>query len=124
MRHKIVQTEVIDYHLSDQNNILCVLKGSIPKLPSRIKESRSFKNYCKYSFINELNEVPLTVIDSVDGAVFLWEKLFCGVSDSHASIKKRLKGYSTPWMTEKLYEIRRDRDYHLRKAHKTISKYQ
>ena len=126
-QHKIVQTEVIDCHLSDHNVILCALKGGVPKLPPRTKEFRSFKNYCKVSFVNDLKNIPWSLIDSVDSvddAVFLWEKLFCDIADKHAPIqKKRLKGHSTPWVTDKLREDRRNRDYHLRKAHRTNSTY-
>ena len=58
MEHKVVQSEVLGSHLSDNSIVLSVLKGGVPKLPPRFHESRSFKNYCKESFVNDLNNVP------------------------------------------------------------------
>ena len=46
--------------------------------------------------------------------VFLWEKLFGDCEDHHAPIKsRRVKGMPTPWVSVKLLELRRDRDFHL-----------
>ena len=127
MQHKFVQTEVTNSHLSDHSIALCVLKGVVQKQPPRIHESRSFKNYCKQSFIDDLSSVPWNVIEatnSVDDAVSLWEHLFCSVADQHAPIKKkRLKGFSSPWVTENLISIRQDRDYFHRKARRSNGKY-
>ena len=61
--------------------------------------------------------MKLYIAESVDDAVLLWERLYSEVADRHAPIKKkRVKGHKTPWVTNKLLEIRRDRDYHLRKG--------
>jgi hypothetical protein len=127
MQHKVVKTEVINSHLSDHSIVLSVLKSGVQKLPPRIHESRSLKNYCKQSFVDDLSSVPWNVIeatDSVDDAVSLWEHLFCSVADQHAPIKKkRLKGFSSPWVTENLISIRQDRDYFHRKARRSNGKY-
>ena len=72
--HKIVQSGVLHTTLSDHSLVFCVLKGSVPKLPSRKFEYRSFKNYNKKAFVNDLNQVPWSVIngmESIDDAVFL-----------------------------------------------------
>ncbi len=58
VQHKVVQTEVLNSHLSDHSIVLCVLKGGVKKLPPRIRESRSFKNHSKQSFVDDLNNVP------------------------------------------------------------------
>ena len=60
----------------------------------------------------------------MNDAVHLWEHLFLDVPDVHAPIKtRRRKGHQTPWVTSKLSEIRRDWDYHHKKARKSNSKY-
>lgn len=56
--HKIVQSGIIHTTLSDHSLFFCVMKGGVPKLPPRKFEYRSFKNYNKTEFINDLNEVP------------------------------------------------------------------
>ena len=56
--------------------------------------------------------------------MFLWEKLFKDYADHHAPIKsRRVKGMSTPWVSDKLLEVRRDRDFHRRKALSSNSQY-
>ena len=66
--------------------------------------------------MRDLSNAPWSIIESVndvDDAVFLWEGLFNSVASDHAPIKsKRVKGKQRPWLTNKLLEIRRDRDYH------------
>ncbi len=91
------------------------MKCGVPKLPPRKIEYRSFKNYNKDSFVRDLLEVPWSIfesVDDIDDAVLLWDKLFSSVVDIHAPLKtKRVKGTKNPWVTTKLIEIRRDRDY-------------
>jgi hypothetical protein len=85
--HKIVQSGVIHLSLSDHSVIYCVMKGGIRKMPSRIYEARSFKNYNKSAFIKDLKQIPWSIVDTVcegtnacvDEAVFLWERLFLDV---------------------------------------------
>ena len=104
-----------------------VVKGGIPKLPPKRIEYRSFKNYFKDAFIKDLRQVPWSIIGSVesfDERVFLWERLFSEIADQHAPLKcKRVKGSTTPWVTSKLIEIKRDRDYHHKKARTSKNTY-
>ena len=127
IEHRIVQSGVIHTSLSDHSLVYCVMKGGIPKVPPRKIEYRSFKNYNKEAFVNDLNQVPWSVIsgvESVDDKVLLWDRLFSEVADQHAPLKfKRVKGTKTPWMTPKLTEIKRDRDYHHKKARTSNSTY-
>ena len=125
--HRVVQKEVIATPISDHSIVLCVFKSGVPKIPARTYETRSFKNYNKCEFRDDLKSVPwhnVETAESVDDAVLLWERLYSEVADRHAPIKKkRVKGHKTPWVTNKLLEIRRDRDYHLRKARASSSPY-
>ena len=60
----------------------------------------------------------------MDDAVHLWERLFIDVAEQHAPLKtKRAKANQAPWITTKLLEVRRDRDYHRRKAQAINSRY-
>ena len=124
---RIVQSGVVHSTLSDHSLTFCIMKCSVPKLPPRKFEYRSFKNYNTESFVKELSQVPWSVIDGVDyidDAVLLWDQLFSSVADIHAPLKfKRAKGIKNPWVTTKLLEIRRDRDYHHKKAQVQISEY-
>ena len=123
--HRVVQKEVIATPISDHSIVPCVFKSGVPKLPARTYESRSFRNYNKGEFRDDLKNVPwhdVETAESVNHAVLLWERLYSEVADRHAPIKKkRVKGHKIPWVTNKLREVRRDRDYHLRKAHASSS---
>ena len=63
-------------------------------------------------------------MEHIDDAVFLWERLFSDIANEHAPLRiKRVKGSKTPWVTSKLTELKRDKDYHFRKARTTNSNY-
>ena len=102
-------------------------------MPPRTYEARSFKNYDKSAFIQDIKQIPWSIIDltcegtnaCVDGAVYLWERLFLDVANSHAPIQlRRTKKHKTPWVTSKLIDTRRDRDYHYKKARILLQSYQ
>ena len=103
---KIVQSGIIHTTLSDHSLVFCVMKEGVTKLPPRKFEYRSFKNYNKTEFINDLNQVPRSVADgveNVDDAVLLWEQLFSEIANKHAPLKiKRAKGNKTSCVTSKL----------------------
>lgn len=102
--------------ISDHSIVVGVFKSGVPKLPSFTHETRSYKNYRKEAFVNDLRNVPWNVLDatdSIDDALPLWNRLiFSDVADLHAPIKKqRRKGFKTPWVNSNLLQIRRDRDF-------------
>ena len=66
MEHKIVQPGIIHTTLSDCSLVFCVMKGGVPKLPPKKFEYRSFKNYNKDAFINDLSQVPWSVISGME----------------------------------------------------------
>jgi len=120
--HRIVQSDVLQSSISDQSIVFCTIKGGVKKLPPKLLEYRCFKNYNKEAFLRDLSNAPWSIIENandVDDAVYLWEGLFNSVASDHAPIKsKHVKGKQTPWLTNKLLKIQRDRDYHWKKAQK------
>ena len=126
-KHRVVQWEVNDTHLSDHSIVVCVLKGGVPKTPFRIIEYRSYKKFNKEQFCSDLKEMPwneLNSIGCIDEAATHWESLFNRVADKHAPIKKqRVKGFKTPWVTNEVLQLRRERNYHQSKGRKTRSLY-
>ena len=113
--------------VSDHSLIVSVIKGGVKNVLPKVTEFRSFKSYDKTAFLKDLCEVPWNVVESVNDvndAVFIWDRLFKSIADEHAPIKtKGIKGNRTPWITTDLLELRRDRGYHLKKAHNSNSKY-
>ena len=62
--------------------------------------------------------------ENINDAVEDWNKLFTDVANRHAPIRKlRIKGRYALWITVKLSNAMRDRDYHRRKAVKSNSEY-
>eukprot|EP00795_Rhopilema_esculentum_P014959 gene14959-6113_t len=113
-KHRVVQLEVNDTHLSDHSIVVCVLKGGVPKTPFRIIEYRSYKKFNKEQFErNDLKEMPWNEIYSIgciDEAATHWESLFNRVADKHGPIKKqRVKGFRTPWVTNEVLQLRHEK---------------
>lgn len=94
--HKIALSGIIHTTLSNHSLVFCVMKGGVPKLPPKKFEHRSFKNDNKMKFVNDLSQVPGSVIDGVENVsdvAFLWERLFSEIANEHALLKiKRAKG--------------------------------
>ena len=52
--HRIIDSGVLHPSLSDHSLIYCILKAGVPKLPPRIIEYTSYKNYSQSAFVNDL----------------------------------------------------------------------
>ena len=64
--HRVVQKEVIATPINDHNIVLCVFKSGVPKLPARTYESRSFRNYKKGEFRDDLKNVPWHDVETAE----------------------------------------------------------
>ena len=122
--HRIIDSGVIPMSISDHSLVYCTLKTGVRKASPRVIEYRSYKSFNADSFINDIENIPRHVVENetnIDDAVITWNKLFSDVADAHAPIKnRRISGNKTPWMSPKIKEAMRDRDYHHRKAIKSI----
>ena len=100
---KVTETGVFDLGLSDHSLVYCVFKSGRPRVAPKTIEYRSYKNYNKQSFIEDLENVPWHVFnntENVDDCVNTWNKLFLDVVEAHAPTKtRRVRGSSVPWMT-------------------------
>ena len=125
--HRIVNSGVVSFKLSNHSLVFCVVKSGVIKAPPRIIEYRSYKHFDADSFSQDLNNTPWHLVqneNSIDDAVLTWNKIFSDVADAHAPIKKKkVKGIPTPWMNSKISEKMQDRDHHHRKALKSNSLY-
>ena len=93
----------------------------------KVIEYRSYKHSNEGIFLNDHEYVPWHVVENetnVEDTVLKWNKLFSGVANVHAPIKKkRTSGQKMPWLSPKIRESMCDRDYHDRKAMKSNSDY-
>ena len=111
----IVESGIYKVCVSDHYLIYCVrkLRGKIEKSP-KLFESRQLKWFNKEKFLEDLGQVyweDLVDYDNPDAIVYLWTKMFTGILDKHAPLRKR-KGKNTysPWVTTDLVKKRRSRD--------------
>lgn len=78
------------------------------------KNKRNFKHFDQDVFSRDVSQIPFHVayvFDDVDDVAWAWGKMFTGLLDEHAPVKKRLiKREHVPFMTtELLGAIRRRR---------------
>ena len=70
-KRRIVQCDVLNSSISDHNAIFCAMKGGSKKLPLKVFEYRSFKSFEEKAFINDLEQVPWSVIEGVGALTIL-----------------------------------------------------
>ncbi|XP_073250681.1 uncharacterized protein [Porites lutea] len=124
--HRIVKSGVVPVLLSDHFLVFCIIKAGITtKAEPRILEYRSYKNFNPTLFNDDLRNIPWHIVeneDSVDDALFTWNKMFSEVADQHAPVKRRrVKGTPLPWMNSQISDSMKERDWAHRKARKSNS---
>ena len=122
--HRIAACGTIASSISDHLIIFCIVKSGISKATPKTLEYRSYKNYNKNEFLNDLKSVDWDYIidnsENVDEAAINWSNTFNTIADLHAPFKTmRVKGLQVPWMNTELRKAMRDRDYNHRRAVKT-----
>ena len=111
----IQETKVIPCSISDHDLVIAVLnlKKRRPK-PVYISV-RSFKNYNKEAFLDDISKVPWLVVDcfdDVDDKLNIFNLLFNQVLDHHAPIKLvKLRSRPNPFVTENIRELMKTRDH-------------
>ena len=124
--HRVTDHGVIHLTISDHSMIFCVVKSGVTKAPRKAIEYRSFKNYSKADFVNDLKDGDLESVANkdVDSAVSNWNKLFTNIADRHAPVRKaRIRGVRCPWMNSQLSQAMSQRNYLHRRAIKSNSPY-
>ena len=100
----ISNSRVLDSSFSDYLPILLHLCCTVPKPQPTLVTRRSFKNFTKSAFENDLSSVPWSVIDVLDDPddkVEVFNILFTDILDYHAPMKTvRVKKNPTPWITK------------------------
>ena len=85
-----------------------MLKSGCPKAPGRSIQCRSYKNYSKANFVNELKEINWETVENdpdINAAVNKWNALFTKTANHHAPLKQtRLKGVSHPWISHSTFQ--------------------
>ena len=128
--HRVVESGVFPLDISDHSLIFCVIKAGVAKSGGNYRDIsyRCYKNYNSANFNRDLESVDWSFLDSISDisdTVNTWCQTFSETADKHAPIKtRRVKCTSkSPWITQELTQLMRERDYHQKQAHKTNSDY-
>ena len=87
--HRIVTHGVQECGISDHSIVFATKKSGFPKGPAQVHEIRSYKNFNKESFRQDIAWVPWSIIESFDDindAVEAWNNLFSDVANWHAPL--------------------------------------
>ena len=99
----ISKSAVLDMTISDHLPIQLYINCNTPKPPSHVVTRRSFKNFSKESFEEDLSVVPwclLDVFDHPEDKVEVFNTLLLDVLNQHAPLKTvRIKKKPAPWIT-------------------------
>ena len=107
---------VIPVGFSDHSAIFAVRKlHRLKPPPPRVIDTRSFKRFNRDTFIEDLNKVPWSLINSFAAVEDSWDsfkQLFGEVADSHAPrIRLRVRGPKVPWLTREVKQLMNERDH-------------
>ena len=109
--------------MSDHCLILIRRSTSKIKLPQKIINTRSFKNFDEQAFLEDLGNTDWhNVINAsnIDDATTAFNDNITSVLNNHAPyVRKRVKQYSPPWFNEDLSRSIKERDYLKKVASRT-----
>ena len=107
---------VIPVGFSDHSAIFAVRKQHRLKPPHpRVIDTRNFKHFNRDTFIEDLNKVPWSLLNSFADVAGSWDsfkQLFGEVADSHAPrIRVRVRGQKVPWLAREMKQLINERDH-------------
>jgi hypothetical protein len=119
----VYQTDVVPLGLSDHSLTYIIRKGKKNKVKSSFIKARTYRNFNEVSFNNDLAHADWSGVfsaDTIDGAWSAFKRTFLQISDKHAPfVNMKVREDSPPFINENLRSLCVDRDYFMRKAHKT-----
>ena len=115
---------VIPVGFSDHSAIFAVRKlHRLKPPPPRVIDARNFKRFNRDTFIEDLNKVPSSFINSFADVKDSWDsfkQLVGEVADSHApKIHVRVRGQKVQWLTREVKQIMNERNHFYNLASRT-----
>ena len=103
-KKKTLVSDVVDTQISDHSLVFTILRSRAPRSRSRKICVRSFKNFNRDKFIQDLQMAPFSIVevfDEVDDKLYAFEQLYYEILNEHAPLKQTIvRGNQVPYMTE------------------------
>lgn len=119
--NKVVESGVIHTGISDHSMVYVTIgNNKVSKSGHKTKFTRNYKHLDAHDFTSDLNNVDWTQItkcSDVNDAAHMFQSLFINVCNNHAPIKKkRVRKKKSPWLTDDIVSLIRERDKLKKKA--------
>ena len=113
-KKKTLVSDVVDTQISDHSLVFTILRSRAPRSRSRKICVRSFKNFNRDKFIQDLQMAPFSIVevfDEVDDKLYAFEQLYYEILNEHAPLKQTIvRGNQVPYMTEQWRKAIRHRN--------------
>ena len=125
VKENIHASGVIHLGISDHSLIYAVRKFMLPKTNPSVREIRDYKHFDAELFVEDLSQMPWNAIQQFNNPNTcwnVWKSFFTETLNRHAPIRhKRTRKNSVPWITPRIKDLMRNRDYHKKRAIKYAS---
>ncbi len=123
-RHEMVsETDVVSLGLSDHSLTYMIRKGKKSKPKSCFIKARTYRHFDESNFKSDLEEADWTKVYTSNTTEESWtafKEVFVEIANKHAPVMTiKVKENSPPYFNENLRSLCLDRDYFMRKAHKS-----
>ena len=125
VKENIHASGVIHLATSDHSLIYAVRKFMLPKTNLGVREIRDYKHFDTELFVEDLSRMPWSAIQQFNNPNTcwnVWKSFITETLNRHAPIRyKRTRRNSVPWITPRIKDLMRNRDYHKKRAIKYAS---
>ena len=102
-KRRFLQTGVVDTQISDHSLVYSIMRVTLPRLRSRKIAFRSFKNFDRDKFVDDLIAAPfhiyMDIFDDPDDMLYVFESLYNNILDEHSPLKyAHVRGHQVPYM--------------------------
>lgn len=94
-KKKTLVSDVVDTQISDHSLVFTILRSRAPRSRSHKICVRSFKNFNRDKFIQDLQMAPFSIVevfDEVDDKLYAFEQLYYEILNEHAPLSRLLFG--------------------------------
>jgi hypothetical protein len=110
----VVESGVVENHISDHYLIFTELKLKLPKLQPALINVRSYKHYDRNMFLQDIAQEQwenISLADDADGQLNLFNHNFLRILDRHAPVKTiKVRYRHSPFVNNEIKELMKKRD--------------